>query len=155
MLGNSLPVPHKIQKEDGYCLPACIEMVLAYLDVPSSQEQLGKKLGIRPPLGVPAFKIKELNSRRLSVIYDEGTLSNIAFWLQRNVPIIAFVQAGELPHWQGRQSQHAVLVVGMSQQTIYLLDPASDSQPIPTPVGDFMLAWDEMDNRYATIQLRS
>jgi ABC-type bacteriocin/lantibiotic exporter with double-glycine peptidase domain len=154
MSDKNLPVPHKVQKEDGYCLPACVEMVLSYLGVSSSQEQLGKKLGIRPSLGIPAFKIKELNSRRLAVIYGEGTLSDIVDWLQQNVPIIAFVQAGELPHWQGRQSQHAIVIIGMSEQMIYLLDPATKAHPTPTPIGDFMLAWDEMDNRYATIQLR-
>ncbi len=34
---------------------------------------------------------------------------------------------------------------------IYLMDPALETGPIPTPVDDFMLAWDEMDNRYATL----
>lgn len=39
MLDNSLPVPHRLQKQDGYCLPACVEMVLAYLGISASQEQ--------------------------------------------------------------------------------------------------------------------
>ena len=32
--------------------------------------------------------------------------------------------------------------------------PVPHKVQIPTPIGDFMLAWDEMDNRYAIIQLR-
>lgn len=154
MSDKNLPVPHRAQKEDGYCLPACIEMVLAYLGISDSQKNLAKKLAYRPPLGVPAFKIRELNSQQLIVTYGSGALSDMVFSLQRLVPVISFVQAGELPHWQGWQSQHAVVVIGLHGQSVYLLDPATEIYPIETSVGDFMLAWDEMDNRYATIELR-
>lgn len=37
-------------------------------------------------------------------------------------------------------------VVGAANQIISLMDPALDSGPTPTPIDDFMLAWDEMDN---------
>lgn len=154
MSDNNLPVPHRLQKEDGYCLPACVEMVLAYIGIYQSQEKIGKKLGLRPRLGVPGFKIKELDSRQLITTYAEGTLSEIALSLQKQVPVIALVQAGELPHWLGVQSQHAVVVVGIQEQNMAILDPAVETHPIGVPIGDFMLAWLEMDNRYATIQLR-
>ncbi len=73
------------------------------------------------------------------------------------MPVIVFLDAGELPHWhkydftQRPVIQHAVVVVGLASQTIYLMDPALKTGPTPTPIGDFMLAWDEMDNYYATL----
>lgn len=154
MSGKSLPVPFSLQKEDGYCLPACVEMVLAYLGIKKSQDELGKELGLRPYLGVPAFKIKELTSSRLFVTYGVGTVAEINAANLQGIPVIAFVEAGELPHWHGRKAQHAVVVTGLIEQKIALLDPAMEEHPILVSIDDFLLGWFEMDNRYATIQLR-
>ena len=30
-MAATLPLPHKPQQGDGYCLPACVQMVLAHL----------------------------------------------------------------------------------------------------------------------------
>ncbi|MCL4301550.1 MAG: C39 family peptidase [Anaerolineae bacterium] len=38
----NLPLSHKSQKGDGYCLPACIQMVLAYLGISRHKSQLAK-----------------------------------------------------------------------------------------------------------------
>jgi hypothetical protein len=68
-----------------------------------------------------------------------------------------FLDAGELPHWheydlvQRVVVQHAVVGVGLDSQTVYLMDPALDTGPTPMPIGDFLLAWDEMENYYATL----
>lgn len=65
--------------------------------------------------------------------------------------MIVFVQVKELPIWRGQDFKHAVVVVGLDDEIIYLMDPALDSGPTPTPIGDFQLAWDEMDNFYVTL----
>lgn len=146
-----LPLSHSRQSYLGYCLPACAEMVLNYLGISQAQEVLAKKMKTTINVGTPRSNIKKLASRLISVIYIEGTLADIRYWLDREFPVIVFVQAKELPVWGGQDFKHAVVVVGMTDKTIYLMDPALESGPTPTPIADFQLAWDEMDNYYATL----
>lgn len=42
-----LPVPHRSQLAEGYCLPACVEMVLAYWGVERKQSALAARMGMR------------------------------------------------------------------------------------------------------------
>lgn len=150
-----LHVPHSQQHADDYCLPACAQMALAYLGVSRSQAALARALRLRRGLGALAPNITALRSRRIDVSYHiHGTWDDFRAWLQRDVPVIAFVQAGELPHWRGRQAQHAVLVVGIAGDAVLLHDPALAEGPSHIPVGDFVLAWDEMENRYAVVTRR-
>lgn len=102
-------------------------------------------------VGTLRSNIKNLASRDITVIYNEGTLTDIQTWLDREFPVIVFVQAKELPIWHGQDFKHAVVIVGLDEKTIYLMDPALDSGPTPTPIDDFQLAWDEMDNYYAAL----
>ena len=102
---NLVNVPHHPQESDGYCLPACVQMVLDYLGLPCAQDN----------------------------------------------PPIVFVQAGELPHWQDCISQHAIVVVGLDEQAVQILDPAADPSPISVSIGDFLLAWSELDYIYAVL----
>ena len=80
-------------------------------------------------MGAPRSNIKNLASRRITVIYKEGNLADIRSWLDQKLPVIVFVQAKELPVWRGQDFKHAVVVVGLDDQTIYLMDPALDSGP--------------------------
>jgi len=60
-------------------------------------------------------------------------------------------KAGDLPHWAGHQFQHAVMMVGIEAQTIYLLDLALDSGPTAVAEAAFRLAWSWLDYIYATL----
>lgn len=124
-------------------------MALAYLGVSRSQEELARKLGLWPRLSVPASNITRLRSASLAILYADGTLEDVANWLTQGAPVIAFVQAGELPHWRDQLFQHAVIIAGLDEQTVYLFDPAAETARLSTPVGDFLLAWEEMDCLYA------
>jgi len=88
------------------------------------------------------------------VVYTFGSLEDVAAWLERGVPVIAFVQAGELPHWRGERSHHALVIVGLGSGMVHLLDPATDAQVIAAPIGDFLLAWDERACTYAAVTRR-
>ena len=148
---NYLTLDHKQQEDFGYCLPACIEMVFAYFGIRRSQSSLAQILGLIIPAGVPCSRIKRLASSKIDVIYQEGTLDDINNWLNKQIPVIVFLLMSELPQWRGEELQHAVVVVGLDKQTIYLMDPALETGPTPTPIDDFILAWYEMDNRYAIL----
>ncbi len=148
---NPLNVPHYPQADDGYCLPACVQMVLAYLGLSSTQSKLTRKLDVHPPLGAPASNVTRLRSNTLDVKFTSGDLDDLRACLNQGNPPIVFVQAGEFPHWRGRVSQHAVVIVGADEQSIYILDPAAGADPIPIPTGDFLLAWSELDYIYALL----
>ena len=149
-----LDVPHHPQERDGYCLPACVQMVLGHLGIPCAQEQLARKLDVLRPLGAPASNVLRLHSDVLDVTFTSGNLGDLHTQLAQGNPPIVFVQAGELPHWQGCVSQHAIVVVGLDEQTVQILDPAADPSPIRVPIGDFLLAWSELDYIYAVLVRR-
>lgn len=150
-MAAGLPLSHKPQKGDGYCLPACVQMVLAYLGISRSQESIGKALALNPPFGTRHSNIQKLASSKIKVTYEAGTLEDIRGWLNQNVPVIVFVQAGDLPHWSGHPFQHAIVVVGVGGQIVYVMDPALDTGPTPVDEEAFMLAWSGMDYYYATL----
>lgn len=147
----NLPLSHKSQKGEGYCLPACVQMVLAYLGISRSQDSIGKTLGLNPPFGVRHSHIKKLASSKVKVTHQAGTVEDISHWLEQNVPVIVFVQAGDLPHWSGNYFQHAVVVVGLARQTVYVMDPALVDGPTPVDKEAFMLAWSGLDYYCTTL----
>jgi ABC-type bacteriocin/lantibiotic exporter with double-glycine peptidase domain len=151
-VAQNLLALHKQQIADGYCLPACAEMALAYWGISNSQQKISRTLKLRPGLGVPAPNITLLRSPQIDVEYFVGSsFDSILQWLQNAIPVIAFVQAGELPHWRGARSQHAVLVVGFEDQELFIHDPGLDYGSVAISLDDFLLAWDEMDARCAII----
>lgn len=153
-MANTLPVPHRRQLADGYCLAACAQMVLAYLGVERSQDDLARQLGIRPPLGAPASNIARLKSAQLDVVYSSGSLDSVSAVLARDLPVIAFVQAGELPFWRNHRFQHAIVIVGLEGQVVSLLDPAAHAETSAIALDEFTLAWQEMDFLCATLARR-
>ncbi len=152
-MANILKVPHRQQESDGLCLPACVQMVLAYLGEIHSQSALARKMGTRPNIGTPHRYITRLRSDEIDVLYAaEGTKEVLRDNVARDLPVIVFVQTAELPHWHGHFSRHAVVVVGITETEVWVLDPAAVPDSIRVPVGDFVLAWDEMDATYAIFQ---
>jgi ABC-type bacteriocin/lantibiotic exporter with double-glycine peptidase domain len=129
-------------------------MVLHYWGVEKEQEELAQLFGVEPEVGVPAGRISRLKVFDMNVIYDEGEWEVVDDCLTKSIPVIAAIQAGELSYWQGELFQHAVVVVGHDESYVWILDPATKTQPIVVPIDEFMLAWGEMDYRYAILQPR-
>lgn len=128
-------------------------MVLTYLGITRSQAELARVLGTHPVLGTPYSHIARLRSVDVEVLYQTGDLSDIAHWLEQDLPVIVFVQMRELPYWENHWAQHALVVVGLDEKA-QVLDPACDERVISIPRADLMLAWDEMDGAYAVITRR-
>lgn len=148
-MAKLLLLPYHRQAGEGYCLAACAQMALEYLGLRRDQGDLARRLKVRPGFGAWAANVTRLRSRTLDVTYTQGELQDINDWIARDVPVIAFVQAGELPHWRGQRFRHAVVVVGMDEQAVYFLDPAATPEPIVAAHGDFQLAWEETEPWYA------
>ena len=151
----TLDVPHFSQLVDGYCLPACAQIVLTYLGVVCSQEDLAQQMGSRPIIGTPRSRLTRLQSREISVALSVGgDLETMRQNLERQLPVIISIQTAELSYWHGHASRHAVVVVGIEDQDAKVLDPAFPASPVSVPLDELMLAWDEMDNAYAVLSRR-
>ena len=87
-----LPVPHRRQIADGFCLPACVEMVLAYLGVDATQEQLARQMGTVLKGGTPGMRVRVLASSDLEVTYAHGELSDLQAALTAGSPPIVLVR---------------------------------------------------------------
>ncbi len=144
-----LTVPHIPQRYAGECLAACAAMLLVHFDIPMTYQKLLNMLRIKRGLGTPSSNIRVLNKLGLMVIYESGTFPKLHEHLSNNRPCIAFVEAGEFPYWNERNS-HAIVVVGLDTQFVYINDPALAYGSIRIPHGDFDLAWLEHENFYAT-----
>ena len=144
-----LPVPHCKQSADGQCLPACARMVLAHLGHELDETQVARILHAYS-FGTPAPNIRYLESLGVSVTYGQMSLSRLRAYLLKGTPCIVFVQVGELPHSKS-EGFHALVVVGLEGQTVYVNDPASDVAPQSVPLDHFMLAWSEFEYECAVI----
>ena len=148
----ALPVAHVHQPGTGDCLPACVEMVLSYLNVAYSPTQVARLLKVIPGIGAPAFNVQNMEQLGLQVAYRQGTLRILHSHLVNGSPSIVFLSTGELPYWTVNVD-HAVVLVGMDGTRAFVNDPAFAGAPISIPLGDFDLAWLEHNEMYAVITL--
>jgi hypothetical protein len=111
-----LKVPHHRQSQPGYCLPACVRMVLAFWQHEISEAELVQILEARF-FGTPAPNIRRLSGLGFEIAYDTGTLTQIRAYLSQGIPCLLFVQTGNLPYWQDDVG-HAVVASGIDELTI-------------------------------------
>ena len=100
-MSDILPVPHRRQLADGYCLPACVQMVLAYWGIKRDQPDLARQLQMIAKAGTPGSRVRLLASATLKVAYRSGSLADLRAALSQGVPPIMLVYTGELPYWDG------------------------------------------------------
>jgi len=128
-------------------------MVLDYIGKPINYDRLLRLLQVMPEVGTPARNVLNLTELGLDVFYQRGTLDDIRRHLLDNKPCIAFVDTGELPYWD-ESTAHAVVVIGIDDDSVYVNDPAFESAPQTISQGDFLLAWLGADEYYAAIRKR-
>jgi ABC-type bacteriocin/lantibiotic exporter with double-glycine peptidase domain len=146
----SLPdVSHFQQTRDGTCLEACACIVLAYLGSPVTEETV-LNLFDGDESGTPSSRIRRLERWGYHVIYRTATLADLQYWLAAGLLPILLVQTRFLDYWRGR-TRHAVVVVGLNDQTIALHDPAFADAPQVCSLDGFLAAWVEMDEVAAVI----
>lgn len=152
-MSQLLRVPFETQLEDGYCLPACVSMVLAFLDMPAKQKGVAKLLATNDA-GTPFSRLNRLASHDVQVeVGANGTLDRLSTEIQTSIPVIAAVQTGWLPHAE-ITSPHAVVVIGVSDAHVMILDPAGNDKPKIVPINAWLAAWIEMDSVFAVISRR-
>ena len=148
-----LDVPYLQQAEPGGCLAACAAMVLAYLEQPALPDDISRQIGARP-WGTPASNIRRLAGWGFDVRYETGSLRALQAFLSARQPVIAFVRTVEF-HYAHVDSPHAVVVVGIDDVAVHLLDPDYQAQtPVAVSIDEFALAWSHFDQAYAVIATR-
>jgi hypothetical protein len=123
---------------------------LAYWDYQVSEARLGTILGATA-IGTFAPNIRRLDQLGFSVTYLSGILSEVYSYLNEGIPVLAFLRTGNLPYWQ-EDLAHALVIVGMDENAIFVNDPAFKVAPQRIPVDYFMLAWSDFDYYYAVIR---
>ncbi len=146
-----LPVPHCQQHKPGECLAACAKMALDYLSVPSDYEALVKLLRIEEYGGVFS-DLQKLDSLGVAVLVEHGEIETLRSHLENGLPPIALVNTNELSYWD-EATGHAVVVVGLEVEMIYLNDPAFPDAPKRISADEFLLAWIDADQFYALVKL--
>jgi ABC-type bacteriocin/lantibiotic exporter with double-glycine peptidase domain len=149
-MSEPLPLPHFRQSAPGYCLPACVRMVLAYLGLERSEVKVSRMLGARG-FGTSSFAVRRLTLEGLRVIYGEWSVSRLVAALDAGRPVILFVRTGFLDYWQ-RDVAHAVVAVGFEEGAQYWLhDPVLPDGPRIVSWNGLLAAWAEFGYRAATI----
>jgi ABC-type bacteriocin/lantibiotic exporter with double-glycine peptidase domain len=151
-MSKNLAIPHYPQLADGYCLPACVQMILAYQGIQRDQIDIAQQLKTNPQAGTPGPRLRLLASSDLKVTYEEGIITDLELALKRGIPPIALVFTGELPYWN-RSFAHAVVVLSIEDDVVLLHDPGLAQGNSLVSLGDFHLAWDEMGNLFGLIEV--
>lgn len=147
-----LPVPHVQQRESADCLAACATMVLTHVGIEIPYHQLLKVLRIGT-YGTPGRNLLHLADLGVQVTYGPSSFAELTERLRDGHPSIALVRTSELPYWT-YATNHAVVIVGFDDESVYVNDPHFGEAPQQVSIGDFMLAWLEFDYRAAVIELQ-
>jgi ABC-type bacteriocin/lantibiotic exporter with double-glycine peptidase domain len=144
-----LPVSHFQQSADGYCLPVCVRMVLAYLGINRSESEISYILGTKS-WGTPSFAIERLTSLKIKVIYQEWSTAELVATLEIGRPVIAFIRTGFLDHYE-EDFAHAIVIIGGQDQQVWIHDPAKSKGPVAVSWNGLLAAWSEFDYRGAVL----
>jgi len=138
-----LNVPHHLQETDSSCLPACVRMVLTFLNVEQTESELRRLLRTRV-YGTSVLNVRWLETLGLEVQLLSGTLDEIRSAIANGQPVVVFLWTGELSHWQSEDSVdylHAVVVIGFDEAHLLVNDPAYTTHPVSILRQEFLETW--------------
>ena len=148
----TLPVPHFLQEQVVSCIPACVRMILAYIDVNRIEIELSAVLEIERR-GTSVLNIELLQETGLDITVWTGEMDadELKQSLDQGVPAIAAVWTAALPYWTENRP-HAVVIVGYDEKSVYLNDPKLREAPQSVSWKDFLGAWEEFGRFSAVIK---
>lgn len=144
-----LSVPHFEQSRDGHCLPACMQMVLAFWGDEQTEARLVKQLGTKR-YGTPISNAERLRARGYEVTVGSLSRAGLESSLAAGQPVIARVWTAMLAHWDVITS-HVAVVVGYDKSGVFLNDPVFSSALQPVVWDAFLAAWAEYDETAVVI----
>ena len=128
-------------------------MVLAFHGIAFTEEALCDLLETQQA-GTAVLNVLLLHQHlpRCRVEVASASLDDLARWLQQGIPPIVFVTTGPLSHWQ-TECLHALVVVGIEEQSMLVHDPAFAGAPVTIPRDEFLTAWGEVAQLTALINV--
>ncbi|MCA9998196.1 MAG: C39 family peptidase [Anaerolineales bacterium] len=139
-----LPVPHFEQSRDGYCLPACVQMVLASFWGNQYNEATLAKILATKQYGTPIYNAKRLQQEGYQVVVSSLTKAQLESCLVEEQPVITRVWTAMLNYWD-TETSHVVVVVGCNETAVFLNDPSLSAAPQMVVWDAFLAAWAEYD----------
>jgi ABC-type bacteriocin/lantibiotic exporter with double-glycine peptidase domain len=114
-------------------------MVLEFHGCPRSESEVSDLLETTP-LGTRSANVQALH--QWGVRADRGPLAfaQVEGFIDEGLPVVALVWTRDLPHWQS-DDPHAVVVVGLTADSVYVNDPAQDQAPLACSRETFLAAW--------------
>lgn len=145
-----LPAPLYSQSRDGFCLPACARMILAYWGDSRPEDEVAALLGTRP-YGTPITKVARLITWGYDVAVVNLSPPALMALLNDGVPAIVRVWTPMLGYW-AVDAPHVVVAVGYDEQSVWLNDPAFAEAVHAVNWDAFLTAWAEFDELAVIIQ---
>ena len=145
-----LPIEHRKQEAEYGCLAACVQSVLASLNINQSQRRLNRILGLTS-LGVPFSQITRIERLGVTVSIQSGVEAEIKAQLDSGHPLIYPILTGQLHYWHEINVQHAITVVGYDGNSLLVNDPAFDDAPRQVGWIELLLACEDYDYAFDTI----
>ena len=136
---SSLNVPHFKQEREYSCVPACVRMVLSFLgkSVPEQDLRILLKTKIS---GTSPIHVNSLESLGFQAMFIYSSIDELREYVNGGTPCIVHLWTGHLSYWSS-EYMHAVVVVRIGEQTVYINDPASDDSPKQVSIDEFSRAW--------------
>jgi predicted double-glycine peptidase len=115
-------------------------MLLAYIGKAHSEQELAQLFGAVPFLGtLPDNVVTGLEKLGYHALwFENATIEQLIDLLAKNLPIIVFMRASDLPH--GRVGLHAIVVIGIESNQVIGLDPMLDDA-LRFELSQFLHAW--------------
>ena len=130
-------------------------MALAMWGISEPQARIAAQIGYIDGAGTPSRNITRLSVAGIEIgWYERGAVDDLRRAITDSQVSIVFLRTGELPYWD-RDTPHALVVVSVEENVVYVNDPAFEKAPVPVPVGDFELAWYEFGCQWATVRRSS
>ena len=145
-----LPVPHFEQSRDGYCLPACVRSVLAYLGEIRSESALVEILGTKD-YGTPIRNVSRLQNYGYEIELSQLTQNDLINCLENEEPVLTRVWTPMLAYWP-IETSHVVVVNGYDNDFVYLIDPGFSIGLQKSSWDGFLAAWAEYDETAVIIR---
>ena len=146
---------HYRQQDKAACIPASLRMVISHFDETLaealSEADLMRLLGTSST-GSLLEHLPHLSQLGFEASSEESSLTELALFLHLfQTPVIAVLYAGYVEYLQS-DSLHAVVIVGIDEEKVYLNDPLRETRPIVLSIDQFNRAWSFWDNMMVKVR---
>ncbi|MBN1877734.1 MAG: C39 family peptidase [Anaerolineae bacterium] len=148
---------HHPQEHSASCLAACVVMILSSWQVKVTEAEVRRIIKTKPYSGAHPVNLLRLSAIDFLGWPFESTVDELRQRLDRGMPLIAFLWTGSLAYWAeqgGVDYLHAVVVVGWTETSVWVHDPALPEGPTEISWAEFKDAWQYSRHMLAAIEPR-